>query len=129
MKKKILLIEDEQDMNFRLINQLKECYDLEIAVSIDAAINLLKLGKDFELIFLDIMMPPGPYSSEVTNDGIETGWIFYERELRQRPTKVVIWTRNSDILNKPWGRNVVERLIKSNDESQLLDTARKHLGE
>ena len=127
MKKKILLIEDERNMNFRLINKLKECYEVEIAISVPAAINLLDHKKDFDLIILDIMMAPGPYDSDETDEGIETGWIFYEKVLKSLNIKVVIWTKNTDIFRKPWGPNVVEKVIKSSDENQLVEIARRQI--
>jgi CheY-like chemotaxis protein len=127
-KKKILLIEDEREMNFRLIYKLKEFYTVEIAISVDAVINLLKQQKDFDLIILDIMMAPGPYSSSETDEGIETGWILYSKVLKNLNKRIVIWTKNSDIFQKSWGTDVVERVIKSSDENQLVDIARRHIG-
>ncbi|MCK4762067.1 MAG: hypothetical protein KAW12_07700 [Candidatus Aminicenantes bacterium] len=132
--KRILLIEDEKEMNFRLINRLKEIYDVVHARSINAAINALELskqqGKEFDLTILDIMMSPGShYTTEETNEGIETGWVFYKDKFENLNTPVVIWTRNRDIFVKPWGPNVVEKLIKSSNSNQLVDVAKKHLGE
>ncbi len=129
MKKKILLIEDEQQMNYRFIYKLKEIFEVEIAISAEAAVNLLSQKKDFDLIFLDIMMDPRPYSFAQTDEGIETGWILYEQLLRNFCGKVVVWSKNRDIFKKPWGSNVVEKVIKSNDENQLIQIARRQLGE
>ena len=133
MSKRILLIEDEKEMNFRLINRLMEVYDVELARSIDAAINVLELskeqGKEFDLIILDIMMSPGlHYTPEKTDEGMETGWVFYKDKLKNLPTKVVLWSRNRDILNKPWGANVVDKIIKNNEDDQLVNVAKKHFG-
>ena len=134
MPKRILLIEDEREMNFRLINRLIEVYDVELARSIDAAINVLDLskeqGEEFDLIILDSMMSPGTYyTAEETDEGMETGWSFYQDKLKGSETKVIIWTRNRDILNKPWGTNVVGKIIKSNDDDQLVNIAKNHIGE
>ena len=134
MAKRILLIEDEKEMNFRLINRLMEVYDVELARSIDAAINAVELSKaqvkEFDLIILDIMMSPGThYTAEETDEGMETGWVFYNDKLKDTSINVVIWTRNRDILNKPWGANVVDKFIKSNEDDQLVDIAKKHIGE
>jgi len=130
MKKRILLIEDEKEMNFRLIKRLKDIYDVEIAISADAAINALKLyPTGFDLIILDVMMDPEPYTMTETDEGMETGWVLYQKELKRLPTSVIVWTRNSDIFGKDWGPNVKDRLIKSGDDDQLVNAAKKHIGE
>jgi len=130
MKKRVLVIEDEKEMNFRPINRLKDAYEVEIARSVAAAINILKMNPSdfFDLIFLDIMMEPGPYTAAETDEGMESGWVLYQKELRQLPTKIVLWTRNSDILSKFRGSNVVDQLIKSGEDDQLLNAAQKHIG-
>lgn len=128
MKIKILIVDDEQEMNFRLIKRLREFYDVKVAISVEAAINLLKHEYPFTLIFLDAMMAPGIYDITETDEGIETGWILYIKELRKlTDTKIIVWTKNSDIFSKPWGQNVVEKVIKSNDEDQLLNLAQKYI--
>lgn len=130
MKKRILLIEDEKEMNFRLIKRLKDIYDVEIAISAEAAINVLKLyPTGFDLIILDTMMDPEPYTVTETDEGMETGWILYQKELQRLPTKIIVWTRNNEIFRKPWGPNVRDKLIKSGDENQLVNAAKKHIGE
>jgi CheY-like chemotaxis protein len=130
MKKRILLIEDEKEMNFRLINPLKDLYEVEIAISAEAAIDILKSdSKGFDLIILDVMMAPGPYTMTETDKGMETGWVLYREELQRLPTRIIIWTRNSYIFGKPWGPNVKEKLDKSSDEYQLVNAAKKHIGE
>lgn len=126
MKKRVLVIEDEKEMNFRPIHRLKDAYEVEIARSVAAAINVLKLNTIwFDLIFLDIMIEPGPYTAAETDEGMETGWVLYQKELRQLPTNIVLWTRNSDIREKPWGPNVVDRLIKNGEDDQLVEAAKK----
>jgi len=125
MKKRVLIIEDEKEMNFRPINRLEEVYQVKEARSVAAAIILLKqhpIGF-FDLIFLDVMMEPGPYAE--TDEGMETGWILYQKELKAIPTKIVLWTRNSDILSKPWGPNVVDKLINNGEDDQLVEAAKK----
>ncbi len=126
MGKRILLIEDEEIMNARLINKLKAFHEVELAISIDAAINVLKMGKEFDLIILDIMMSMGPYDEKETDEGTETGCVFYDRELRNLNTKIVLWTRNKDMLNKPWGPNVAEVVLKSTDENQLVEMVNRN---
>jgi len=126
MSKRVLVIEDEREMNFRPIHRLEEVYQVEVARSVAAAVNILKINPaGFDLIFLDIMMEPGPYKDVDTDDGMETGWVLYQRELKERPTKIVLWTRNSDIWKKLWGLNVVDKLIKSGEDDQLVEAARK----
>jgi DNA-binding NtrC family response regulator len=129
MKKRVLIIEDEKEMNFRPIQRLKEEYDVEVARSVDATINVLKQKTEgFDLIFLDVMMDSGPYTSTDTDEGMETGLILYQRELRNLRSKIIVWTRNNAIQMKVWGSNVVDRVPKSGDDDQLLNLAQKHIG-
>lgn len=130
MKRRILVIEDEEEMNFRPINRLMEQYEVKIARSVAAAKNIINIypGDYFELIFLDIMMEPGPYEAAETDDGMETGWVLYQEKLRELPTKIIVWTRNSVILHKFKGPNVVDKMNKTGEDDQLLNAAKKHLG-
>jgi CheY-like chemotaxis protein len=127
-KKKILIIEDQPEMNPRIIAKLKDHYDVTIANSVNSVLNYLKKGLNFELIFLDIMLPPYPYKLDETNNGLETGWVLYQKELKDKSIKIILWSRFHDILfKKEWGSNVVDKAVKSTDDFQLLELARKHL--
>lgn len=126
--KKILIIDDEPDMNPRIIAKLKTRYKVEIAGCVRAAQNYLQMEKEFDLIILDIMMPPRPYSIEETKSGMETGWVLYDKtSLRSINVPIIIWTRNKHIFSKPWGKNVKDIIIKTYDDDQLLHYASKYL--
>ena len=120
MSKNILLIEDEPESVYRTIRELQEVHNVSIATNISAAESLLRTNK-FDFIVLDIMMPPGNYNLEETDGGIETGYIFYDRELRNIDSKIIVWTRNSRISEKDWDKNVVGIYYKSWESSQLKE--------
>ncbi len=67
-RKKILIIEDQPEMNPRIIAKVKELYDITIANSVNSVNNYFNLHRSFDLIILDIMLPPHPYSLEETNN-------------------------------------------------------------
>lgn len=121
--KTILIIEDEEGKNFLTINALKRQYKVEIAISVEAAINFLTFHK-YDLIILDVIMSPGKYSLKETNDGINTGWILFNKELKKIGIPVIVWTRNDDIFTKDWGDKVL-KIRKTYDESQLVDAVKK----
>ncbi|NOU16708.1 MAG: response regulator [Bacteroidales bacterium] len=127
--KNILIIEDEADMIHRLITELKKHYKVEIAGSVSAAKYLLnESGISFDLIFLDSIMPNYPYSVEETNGGLETGWVLYEKELRDKRIPIVVWTRHTAIFTKPWGGNVHYKEKKDGtNDNQLVDLAKKNI--
>jgi response regulator of citrate/malate metabolism len=127
-KLKILIIEDQPEMNPRSIGRLKDHYEVTIANSVNSVRNYLRTGLNFELIFLDIMLPPYPYKLDETNNGLETGWVLYQKELKYKNVKIILWSSFHDILyKKEWGTNVVDRVVKSMDDFQLVDLAHKHL--
>ena len=132
-KFKILLIEDEPNYHFRLINNLKkiENYEIDLAVSVNAIKNRLERGIKYDLIIFDIMMNPGDYQLAQTGEGTKTGWSIYNDEklnMKNLDTKIIIWTRNNDIKNENWGENIKEIIIKDgNDDNQLVRIAKKAL--
>lgn len=128
--KRALIIEDESKMNFRAIDNARQYYlnkiEFIIARSIPAAQNALKLArnenKPFDIIILDVMMEPDPYSMDETKGGTETGWIFYQRELKKlMSVKIFLWTRIDDVLEKKWGENVYKKKRKSNDDNDIVN--------
>lgn len=127
--KNILIIEDEADMMYRAIEELKKHYSVSIAGSVNAAKYLLKKsGISFDLIFLDIIMPNYPYSLDETNGGLETGWVFYKKELKIRKIPIIVWTRHTNINDKEWGENVQKIETKNGtNDNQLVDLAQKYI--
>jgi CheY-like chemotaxis protein len=118
--KKILIIEDERRRNSRAIHEVEEQYYVDVAISIDGALNYL-LHDNYDLIVLDIMMPPSPYSIIETKGGLETGWILYEKELRKRSIPIILWTAAyRDVVAKDWGDNVISKVEKNLEDDQLI---------
>jgi hypothetical protein len=120
--KRILLIEDEEYKNHRAIFQLKKEYLVDVALSIDAALNFLSFYK-YDLYILDIIMARGPYSIEETKNNLETGYVFYHKVLINKQEPVIIWTRNDELFTRTWGENVKNKLLKNEEEDQLLNAA------
>lgn len=128
--KKVLIIEDQSNQIKLDVIELEKKYEVIIASSIEAALNLKNEinNNPFDLIVIDIMMDYRPYTYEQTNGGMETGWIFYKENLMNVITPIIVWTRNSDIKNKNWGKNV-KILIKSNDFYDLYNNIHQIIGE
>lgn len=128
MKKRIFLIEDEKELNLAAINLLLAPYEVVIAISVEAAFNVLDRHEKFDLIILDVMMSPGKYTYPETNGGIETGWRLYEDRLQQMTNiPIIVWTRNEKLFNKPWKDNVV-KLTKKREPDHLLELVKAKLG-
>lgn len=126
---RILIIEDEADMMHRSIAELRNYCKVEVAGSVSAAKYLLnESGISFDLIFLDSIMPNYPYLLEETNGGLETGWVLYHKELRDRKIPVIVWTRHTAIFSNPWGENVLHKEKKDGtNDNQLVDLVKKYI--
>ncbi|GHT15028.1 hypothetical protein FACS189426_22220 [Bacteroidia bacterium] len=120
MSENILIIEDEAERFVATIDKLKESYNVTIARSIEAANNFFDLKKSVDLIVLDVMMSYRGYESEKTDYGMETGWVYYNEKLKEmKEAKILVWTNNLSIFNKPWGENVVAKIPKSTEIGHL----------
>ena len=59
MKRRILVVDDNEDVRLLVTNWLSGSYDIESAIDGNECISKIKSGKVYDLIFLDVMMP-GP---------------------------------------------------------------------
>jgi len=141
-RKKILIIDPESEMMYRLINKLKEHHDVMIAGGSKQTQNYYnakifdKLNY-FDVIFLEPVMPCGIFSLEKTKNGMDTGWPLYNKFLRElKKTKVVIWSHtpndfiypNKIYPDRKWGDNVtIVRKDGSDDDSLLKVVERKNI--
>ena len=125
MKKRVLIIDENINEYKSSINVLSSKYGVDAVGYIQTAEYKLK-NNNYDLIILDIMMPPlDLYSLQETSDGLRTGFVYYEDKLKPRP--VLFWSWNSDfeeeikkkkIDNVEW-RNT-EFLLKEIDDDHLL---------
>lgn len=81
---RILLIDDDPFFMRQHIDYLKaEEFDVLHITSVESALQAAESGAEaFDVVILDIMMPPGKYGKESTEGGIRTGIRLLE-ELRK----------------------------------------------
>jgi CheY-like chemotaxis protein len=126
-KRTILVIDDQPEMNLTLLGKLSEKYEVEKAISVFAVENFFDNNKQCDLIFLDIMLPFRPYTDLETKNGIETGFVLFEKCLADKSIEIIVWTRSQDALKSTrLGYPVISREKKNNDSDQLLDLANKY---
>lgn len=126
--KKILIIDENINDYKNFINELKSEYKVEDVGYIQTARYKLKKF-NFDLIILDIMMPTlGLFSLKKTSDGLRTGFVYYEEELKKLNIPVLFWSWNSDFEkeiegfkkeNKDWIKT--DFLLKESDYNHLLN--------
>lgn len=127
MKKRILIIDENINEYKSSINVLENEYEVDAVGYMQTADYKLE-GNSYDLIVLDIMMPPFElYSLEETSDGLKTGFVYYEDKLKSGNTPVLFWSWNSDFEkeigdkkenNDEWKKT--EFLLKEIDDDRLL---------
>jgi CheY-like chemotaxis protein len=127
---KILIIEDESRIQFQAIEKIQSTlHEIELAISIEGAINYLYNNQNkLDLIILDVMMNPAPFDAILTNKGDETGWVFYDLELRHLNCPVIVWTQNRDIFLKNWDPVFVKYKILKGKDDDLLEAIKSICG-
>ena len=126
MKKKILLIDDCPVDNSNFINALKDGgYDVDVTAYISTArIKLKQYPNGYALIVIDIMMPVlnETFNGIDTEDGLKTGLVYYEAELKDRGIPVLFWSWNEnfreDVAQKGWYKT--DFVFKDTDDNHLL---------
>ena len=106
MEEKLVLIVDDDRLPMRFYVRaleqkgfaVKHCLDSESALDF-----VKKEGAAIRIVILDIMMPPGTYSAEETNEGLRTGF-FLLKDLRKEcpnvPVLVLTNVKNEDTLKE-----------------------------
>jgi CheY-like chemotaxis protein len=145
LMKKILLIDDEIDPSatephgdymwyyFEALQERK--MDVKRAVGPDDALDLLSAEKGlFDLVIVDIMMPPGKtLAGEETGNGLRTGIAITEKIVELYPSiQIVVLTnsRDPEIQRRLGNRKAnVERIMAKSDFTpfQFADEVRKLL--
>lgn len=126
MKKKILLIDENLQENKNFIDVLRTEYEVDPVGYISAARIKLQHFEEYDLVVLDVMMPPlGLFDLIETEDGLKTGLVFYESDLKEKKIPVLFWSWNADfaeeIKNKTKYEINTDFLLKDNDLNHLLD--------
>ena len=81
----ILFVDDERRIMDSYLQYLRAMmaphnYQVEFVSDIDEAVTFFERNLEtLDLVILDIMMPPGKFTSERTNGGLKTGLAFYEK--------------------------------------------------
>ena len=130
MTKEILFIDDLSKENSNYISVLETEYKVDVTAYIETARVKLKKTNRYGLIVLDIMMPTlGLFTEEETEDGLKTGLVYYERELKEMNIPVLFWSRNKnfkkEVEDKKWNNTCF--LVKSSDEKHLLEGVKNFL--
>lgn len=91
MKKLVLLVEDDRlPMQFYVKALDQKGFKVKQFVEPDGALNFVRdKGSQISAIILDIMMPPGRYGPECTNEGLKTG-VFLLKDLREKCPNVPV---------------------------------------
>jgi CheY-like chemotaxis protein len=124
---KILLIEDELSVNRRAIEKLVMAgYEVIKAIGPSAAERQLRRNPDLDLIILDCIMPPEVYSDTDTQQGTLTGYVIYQKLLKNLQVPVVLWTVLGQAFDAgpggiEWGSNVVLKVRKRMENDELLN--------
>ena len=128
--KRILLLDDNIYEYKKAIDILRSQYDVSASSYIQTIRHKLMNSIDYDLIVLDIMIPTlGLFDSEETSDGLRTGLVFYEKEIKPLQIPVLFWSWNTDfeeeIKRKKWADT--DFLLKQDDDDHLLNGVNRFL--
>jgi len=132
-KKKILIIDASNFIEFRCVRFLKEKYEVQIVISPAAINNIMALHKEgldyFDFIFMEPYFPNGKYGYIETDENVQTGWFLYRDLMRDlKNAKIIIISyftdrysySKSNYPERKWGENVVGIRRKNGEDDQLL---------
>lgn len=93
--KKILLISDYDFTEAYFISDLKRRYEVNTIAYITSALCEIKKPEKYDLIVIEVSLPTlNLYSREETANGLKTGIVFYEKEVKQLNIPVIFWSWN-----------------------------------
>ena len=132
-KKKILIIDASNFIEFRCVRFLKKKHEVQIVISPAAINNIMALHKEgldyFDFIFMEPYFPNGKYGYRETDDAMQTGWFLYRDLMRDlKNAKIIILTypieqydySKRNYPERKWGENVVGIRRKSGEDDRLL---------
>lgn len=127
---KILLVSHHVLENRNFITLLKEAYEVDDVGYIQTALYKLEKNKKYDLIIVEVSMPPrNVYTLKETSDGIRTGIVFYERELKQLNVPVIFWSWGDELKDEISKiESHVTFVKKEMNQSHLLLAVRKFIG-
>ena len=130
MTKEILLIDDLSEEHSNYISVLETEYKVDVTAYIETARIKLKKTDRYGLVVLDIMMPTlGLFKEDETEDGLKTGLVYYEKELKKMNIPVLFWSRNKnfkkEVEDKKWNNTYF--LLKNSDKKHLLEGVKNFL--
>jgi CheY-like chemotaxis protein len=94
---RIMFIDDERRRQHLYVEELEENgHEVDFQESVDPALAILcNPANHFDLVVLDISMPPGDsFAFEDTLGGSQTGLPFYDRIRKERPGQKVVALTN-----------------------------------
>ncbi len=99
---RVLFVDDEQRINIPVVRHLREVegFDVEWVASPSKMKETLESDEDFDLIILDVMMPPDDsVDATRTNRGMRTGLVALDTIVAQtkRMIPVIIYTARRDL--------------------------------
>lgn len=112
--KKILIMDMEIGQAFYQseIQKLRnDGYDIKNVKSIEGANNVLRQFTP-DLIIMDTPFPPGEFTMEETQEGMNTGVVFYHKYIEPKNIPTIVWTFRYEIINLDWGTGVVDKIRK-----------------
>ncbi len=117
MRKKILIIEDDQDIRDSLLELLEEDYEVATAANGAEALDLLRNEPKPDLILLDLMMP------------VMDGFTFREEQLKNpdwAKIPVVVMSADGHVAAKQARASADAYLKKPVDIEDLLSVLKKY---
>lgn len=128
MTTRILVIDENIVEHKKFIDALKSDYIVDEVGYIQTARYKLKKIQ-YNLVVLDIMMPAlGLFNNKETSDGLRTGLVYYENELKKLNLPVLFWSLNSDfekeikeLKKNDCSWNNTDFLLKESDYKHLLN--------
>lgn len=113
--KKILIIDMEIGQAFyqREIETLKESglYKIGWVTELEKVAFVFTLFTP-DLIIMDTPFPPGEFTMEETQEGMNTGVAFYHKYIEPKNIPTIIWTFRYEIINMDWGTGVIDKIRK-----------------
>ena len=119
MRKKVLIIEDDQDIRDSIVELLEDEYETSTAANGAEALGLLRSESKFDLILLDLMMP------------VMDGFTFREEQLKNpdwAKIPVVVMSADGHVVAKQTRASAAAYLKKPVDIEELLAMLKKHAG-
>jgi CheY-like chemotaxis protein len=120
---KILFVDDERTPTDYFVNALRADHDVRfVKKAVEARKEVTKAeGFGYDVVILDIMMPPGPYAAE-SPDGLRTG-LYILRDLRLRHPEIPVIALTNAVDPALLEALQLQPNVKTVDKTQILPSA------